>query len=243
MKKVILAALLASAAFGTQAAEKIRFASSATYPPFESLNSENQIVGFDIDLANALCAQMKAECSFTNNPFDSLVPALKFRRYDAVISGMDITAERSKQVSFTQPYYANSAIIIAQQGKFTRVDQLKGKRVGVENGTTHQKYLQEKHPEIITVAYDSYQNAILDLKNSRLDGILGDSAVVGAWLKTNPNLASVGEHITDSDFFGTGVGIAVRKDNAALLAEFNAALDVLKANGTVEKLNQRWFPQ
>ncbi|CAO97218.1 arginine ABC transporter substrate-binding protein [Erwinia tasmaniensis] len=243
MKKVILAALLASAAFGTQAAEKIRFASSATYPPFESLNSENQIVGFDIDLANALCAQMKAECSFTNNPFDSLVPALKFRRYDAVISGMDITAERSKQVSFTQPYYANSAIIIAQQGKFTRVDQLKGKRVGVENGTTHQKYLQEKHPEIVTVAYDSYQNAILDLKNNRLDGILGDSAVVGAWLKTNPNLASVGEHITDSDFFGTGVGIAVRKDNAALLAEFNAALDVLKANGTIEKLNQRWFPQ
>lgn len=243
MKKVILAALLASAAFGTQAAEKIRFASSATYPPFESLNSENQIVGFDIDLANALCAQMKAECSFTNNPFDSLVPALKFRRYDAVISGMDITAERSKQVSFTQPYYANSAIIIAQQGKFTRVDQLKGKRVGVENGTTHQKYLQEKHPEIVTVAYDSYQNAILDLKNNRLDGILGDSAVVGAWLKTNPNLASVGEHITDSDFFGTGVGIAVRKDNAALLAEFNAALDMLKANGTIEKLNQRWFPQ
>lgn len=243
MKKIILAALIASTAFGAQAAEHIRFASSATYPPFESLNSENQIVGFDIDLANALCEQMKAECSFTNNPFDSLVPALKFRRHDAVISGMDITAERSKQVSFTQPYYANSAIIIAQKGKFTHLDQLKGKRVGVENGTTHQKYLQEKHPEIVTVAYDSYQNAILDLKNSRLDGILGDSAVVGAWLKTNPNLASVGEPITDRDFFGTGVGIAVRKDNAALLAQFNAALDVLKANGTIEKLNQRWFPQ
>ncbi|MFB5181479.1 lysine/arginine/ornithine ABC transporter substrate-binding protein [Erwinia amylovora] len=241
MKKIVLAALLASVTFAPQAAEKIRLASSATYPPFESLNGENQIVGFDIDLANALCAQMKAECSFSNNPFDSLVPALKFRRYDAVISGMDITAERSKQVSFTRPYYANSAIIIAQKGKFTAISQLKGRRVGVENGTTHQRYLQEKHPEIVTVAYDSYQNAILDLKNSRLDGILGDSAVVGAWLKTNANLASVGEHITDSDFFGTGIGIAVRKDNQALLDQFNAAIDVLKANGTIDRLDQRWF--
>ncbi|WP_369012181.1 transporter substrate-binding domain-containing protein [Erwinia pyrifoliae] len=226
MKKIVLAALLASVAFATQAAEKIRFASSATYPPFESLNGENQIVGFDIDLANALCAQMKAECSFSNNPFDSLVPALKFRRYDAVISGMDITTERSKQVSFTQPYYANSAIVIAQKGKFS---------------TTHQKYLQGKHPEMITVAYDSYQNAILDLKNGRLEGILGDSAVVGGWLKTNANLATVGEHITDSDFFGTGVGIAVRKDNQALLKQFNAAIDVLKANGTIDRLDRRWF--
>ncbi|UWS30551.1 arginine ABC transporter substrate-binding protein [Erwinia pyrifoliae] len=241
MKKIVLAALLASVAFATQAAEKIRFASSATYPPFESLNGENQIVGFDIDLANALCAQMKAECSFSNNPFDSLVPALKFRRYDAVISGMDITTERSKQVSFTQPYYANSAIVIAQKGKFSTIAQLKGKRVGVENGTTHQKYLQEKHPEMITVAYDSYQNAILDLKNGRLEGILGDSAVVGGWLKTNANLATVGEHITDSDFFGTGVGIAVRKDNQALLNQFNAAIDVLKANGTIDRLDRRWF--
>ncbi|MTD26653.1 arginine ABC transporter substrate-binding protein [Erwinia sorbitola] len=243
MKKIVLAALLASVAFGTQAADKIRFASSATYPPFESLNSDNQIVGFDIDLAKALCKQMKAECSFTNNPFDSLVPALKFRRYDAVISGMDITEERQKQVSFTQPYYANSAIIIAQKGKFTSLEQMKGKRIGSENGTTHQKYLHDKHPDVTAVAYDSYQNAILDLKNNRLDGILGDTAVVGAWLKSNPNLSAVGQHITDSSYFGTGLGIAVRKDNEALLNKLNSALEALKADGTIEKLNKQWFPE
>lgn len=96
---------------------------------------------------------------------------------------MDITAERSKQVDFTQPYYANSAIVIAPKGKFTAIDALKGKRIGVENGTTHQKYLQDKHPEINVVAYDSYQNAILDMKSGRLDGVFGDSAVVNQWLK------------------------------------------------------------
>lgn len=243
MKKLLLATLLASVTFGTFAADKIRFASSATYPPFESLGSDNQIVGFDIDLAKALCAEMKAECSFTNNPFDSLVPALKFRRYDAVISGMDITPERSKQVSFTQPYYANSAIVIASKGKYNSLAELKGKRVGIENGTTHQKFLQEQHPEITAVAYDSYQNAILDLKNNRLDGIFGDTAVVNQWLKANPNLSTVGEHVTDSAYFGTGLGIAVRKDNDALLAKLNAAIDTLRANGTIDKINQRWFPE
>ncbi|MGC7979701.1 ABC transporter substrate-binding protein ArtJ, partial [Salmonella enterica] len=114
MKKLVLAALLASFATGSIAAEKINFGVSATYPPFESLDASNKIVGFDIDLATALCKQMQAECTFTNHAFDSLIPALKFRKYDAVISGMDITPERSKQVAFSNPYYANSALVIAK---------------------------------------------------------------------------------------------------------------------------------
>lgn len=243
MKKWILAAALATMAMSAHAAEKIRFASSATYPPFESLNRENQIVGFDIDLANALCQQLQAECTFTNNAFDSLIPSLKFRRFDAVISGMDITNERSKQVDFSQPYYANSALVIARKGKFSDFTSLKGKRIGVENGTTHQKYLQEKHPEITTVAYDSYQNAILDMKNGRLDGVFGDTAVVNQWLKTNSDLAPVGEHVTDKDYFGTGLGIAVRKGNDALRDKLNGALATLKSNGTLQQLNQKWFPE
>ncbi|PKH24312.1 arginine ABC transporter substrate-binding protein [Enterobacterales bacterium CwR94] len=243
MKKLLLAGLLAGMAFTAQAAETIRFASSATYPPFESLDGNNQIVGFDIDLAKALCANMQANCTFTNNPFDSLIPALKFRRFDAVISGMDITPERSKQVTFTAPYYANSAVVIAQKGKFSSLEQLKGKRIGMENGTTHQKFMQDKHPEVVTVAYDSYQNAILDLKNNRLDGVFGDTAVVNEWLKTNPGLGTVGEHVTDAQYFGTGLGIAVRPDNTALLEKLNAALTAIKADGTYQKINQKWFPQ
>ncbi|NIF22864.1 arginine ABC transporter substrate-binding protein [Candidatus Pantoea multigeneris] len=243
MNKWIIAAVLATVAISAQAAETIRFASSATYPPFESLNSENQIAGYDIDLAKALCKQMQTECTFTNNAFDSLIPSLKFRRYDAVISGMDITAERSKQVDFTTPYYANSAIVIAHKGQFSSLDQLKGKRIGVENGTTHQKYLQEKFPGVVSVPYDSYQNAILDLKNGRLDGVLGDTAVVNLWLKANPDLSGVGQHITDTSYFGTGLGIAVRKGNEALRDKLNAALVAIKADGTLAKINQQWFPE
>ncbi|WP_436893678.1 arginine ABC transporter substrate-binding protein ArtJ [Siccibacter turicensis] len=242
MKKLVLVALLASA-FSATATDKISFAASATYPPFESLDASNQIVGFDIDLAKALCKQMQAECTFTNQAFDSLIPALKFKKYDAVISGMDITPERSKQVAFTTPYYANSAVVIAKKGAYTSFDQLKGKRIGMENGTTHQKYLQDKHPEVKTVAYDSYQNAIIDLKSGRLDGVFGDTAVVNEWLKTNPQLGTATDKVTDPQYFGTGLGIAVRPDNIALLKKLNDALEAIKADGTLKKINDQWFPQ
>ncbi len=120
------------------------------------------------------------------------------------MAGMDITPEREKQVLFTTPYYDNSALFVGQQGKYTSVDQLKGKKVGVQNGTTHQKFIMDKHPEITTVPYDSYQNAKLDLQNGRIDAVFGDTAVVTEWLKANPKLAPVGDKVTDKDYFGTG---------------------------------------
>ena len=204
MKKLVLAALLASFTFGASAAEKINFGVSATYPPFESIGANNEIVGFDIDLAKALCKQMQAECTFTNHAFDSLIPSLKFRKYDAVISGMDITPERSKQVSFTTPYYENSAVVIAKK--------------------------------------DTYKT-FADLKNGRIDGVFGDTAVVNEWLKTNPQLGVATEKVTDPQYFGTGLGIAVRPDNKALLEKLNNALAAIKADGTYQKINDQWFPQ
>lgn len=243
MKKIFAALLLAGMAFSASAAETIRFASSATYPPFESLDENNQFVGFDIDLVKALCAEMKVECTFTNQAFDSLIASLKMRRYDAVVSGMDITEARSKQVLFSDPYYANSAILISQKGKFSNVEELNGKRVGMENGTTHQRYLQDNYKKVMAVPYDSYQNALIDLKNGRLDAVFGDTAVVNQWLKENPELATVGEHITDAKYFGAGLGIAVNLNNKALQERINNALAALKENGTYGKINDKWFPQ
>jgi arginine transport system substrate-binding protein len=155
MKKVLIAALLAGVSLSATAAQTIRFATEASYPPFESIDANNKIVGFDVDLANALCKEIDATCTFTNQAFDSLIPSLKFRRFDAVMAGMDITPEREKQVLFTTPYYDNSALFVGQQGKFTSIDQLKGKKVGVQNGTTHQKFIMiniRKSPPFRTTA-------------------------------------------------------------------------------------------
>ncbi|WP_205954409.1 arginine ABC transporter substrate-binding protein [Pantoea stewartii] len=243
MKKVVLAALLAGLSLSASAAETIRIATEASYPPFEFVDANNKIQGFDVDLANALCKEMDATCTFTNQSFDSLIPSLKFRRFDAVMAGMDITPEREKQVLFSKPYYDNSAIFVAQKGKVASVDALKGKRVGVQNGTTHQKYLADKHSDITVVPYDSYQNAVLDLKNGRIDAVFGDSAVVNEWLKQNANLAPVGEKVTDKAYFGTGLGIAVRQGNTELQGKFNTALDKIKSNGTYKTIYNKWFQQ
>ena len=241
MKKLVLAALLATVAAGAQAADKISFGVSATYPPFESMDANNKIVGFDVDLANALCKEIDATCTFSNQSFDSLIPSLKFRRVDAVMAGMDITPEREKQVLFTTPYYDNSALFIGQQGKVASIDALKGKKVGVQNGTTHQKFIMDKHPEITTVPYDSYQNAKLDLQNGRIDAVFGDSAVVNEWLKANAKLAAIGDKVTDKDYFGTGLGIAVRQGNTELQQKFNAALEKVKKDGTYQTIYSKWF--
>ncbi len=241
MKKVLLATLLAGLSLSATAAQTIRFATEASYPPFESMDAGNKIVGFDVDLANALCKEIDATCTFSNQSFDSLIPGLKFRRIDAVMAGMDITPEREKQVLFSKPYYDNSALFIGQKGKAADITALKGKKVGVQNGTTHQKFIMDKHPEITTVPYDSYQNAKLDLQNGRIDAVFGDTAVVTEWLKAEPKLAAIGDKVTDKDYFGTGLGIAVRQGNTDLQAKFNTALDKVKKDGTYQTIYEKWF--
>ncbi|PHM67288.1 amino acid ABC transporter substrate-binding protein [Xenorhabdus stockiae] len=243
MKKFLLAALLTTITLSATAAEKetLRFATEATYPPFEFVGADNKIQGFDVDLADAMCKKLNAECSFTNQAFDSLIPSLKFRRVDVLMAGIDITPDRKKQVDFTDTYYDNSANFVTVKGKFSKIDELKGKLVGTQNGTTHQKYLMEQHKELQTVPYDSYQNAILDLKNGRVDAIFGDTAVVNEWLKKNKELGTIGEKVTDKDYFGTGLGIAVRKGNTDLLNKLNKALAEIKQDGTYDTIYEKWF--
>lgn len=243
MKKFIIATLCCSMNSLASATETIRFATEASYPPFEFMDANNQMVGFDIDLANALCKDIQLHCTFSNQAFDSLIPGLKFKHFDAVIAGMDITPERLLQVAFTIPYYDNSALFITQKDHVSNLNDLKGKRVGIQNGTTHQKYLTEKHPDITSVPYDSYQNAILDLKNGRLEAVFGDTAVIHEWLKNNPNLSALKEKITDPNYFGTGLGIAVRQTDTKLLNQFNQTLNKIKQDGTYQTIYNKWFQQ
>ena len=241
MKKILLASLIGLASFNAAAQEEIKFAMEATYAPFEYMDENNQIQGFDVDLANALCEEMKATCTFHNQAFDSLIPALKFKRYDAAISAMDITEARLQQVNFSDAYYDNSAAFISIEGKVADQTALEGKRIGVQNGSTHQSYLLEQLPGVTAVPYSSYQDAFIDMKNGRIDSVFGDTAVVAEWFKKEDNLTYVGEQVTNQEYFGNGFGIAVNKSNPELVAQLNTALAAVKANGEYDKIFNKYF--
>ena len=194
-----------------------------------------------MDLANALCKEMEAKCTFHNQSFDSLIPALKFKRYDAAISAMDITEARLEQVNFTNAYYENSAAFVSIKEKVADQKALEGKRVGVQNGSTHQSYLIEQMPGVTAVPYSSYQDAFIDMKNSRIDSVFGDTAVVAEWFKKEDNLTYVGDQVTNQEYFGNGFGIAVNKSNQELVDQLNVALAAVKANGEYDKIFNKYF--
>ncbi|MFA0164455.1 lysine/arginine/ornithine ABC transporter substrate-binding protein [Vibrio splendidus] len=241
MKKILLASLIGLASFNAAAQEEIKFAMEATYAPFEYMDENNQIQGFDVDLANALCEELKATCTFHNQAFDSLIPALKFKRYDAAISAMDITEARLKQVNFSDAYYDNSAAFISFERKVADQAALEGKRVGVQNGSTHQSFLLEQMTGVTAVPYSSYQDAFIDMKNGRIDSVFGDTAVVAEWFKKEDNLTYVGDQVTNQEYFGNGFGIAVNKSNQELVDQLNVALAAVKANGEYDKIFNKYF--
>ena len=243
MKKLVLAALLASFTFGASAAEKINFGVSATYPPFESIGANNEIVGFDIDLAKALCKQMQAECTFTNHAFDSLIPSLKFRKYDAVISGMDITPERSKQVSFTTPYYENSAVVIAKKDTYKTFADLKGKAVVVTSGTTSEVLLnklnEEQKMNMRIISAKDHGDSFRTLESGRAVAFMMDDALLAgerAKAKKPDNWDIVGKPQSQEAY-----GCMLRKDDPQFKKLMDDTIAQVQTSGEAEKWFDKWF--
>ena len=246
MKKIIAAlfTLLMSGSLMAAIPNPIRFATEATYPPFEYTDESGKIKGFDIDIAQALCQQMKVECTFSNQSFNSLVPSLKIGKFDAVIASLGVTSERLKQVDFTNAYYEPSAVFVAALNKHYTLNDIDGKSVGAQEGSTFLKYLQDKYGNKITVkSYASVQDAFLDLVAGRVDLVLADTPIATTWIKQPANIkqfAIIGKPIADHEYFGVGYGIAVRKNNPELLNAFNKALADIKANGIYQKIRKQY---
>lgn len=246
MKKItsMLMALLATSSM-TVAAQTIKFATEATYPPFEFINAAGQIQGFDVDIANALCKQMKAECTFTNQAFNSLIPSLKIGKFDALIATLGVTEERAKQVDFSNSYYEPSASFVAPLDKKYTLQTLNGKTVGTQEGSTFVKYLEDQYKGKLTVkTYASVQDAFLDLSSGRIDMVLTDTPIVKNWLmqdKNNQQFGIVDKPIVDHSYFGAGYAIAVRKGDQQLLNAINKALAEIKANGVYAGIVKKYF--
>ncbi|MDU3717659.1 MAG: transporter substrate-binding domain-containing protein [Klebsiella michiganensis] len=234
MKKALTVLLLATLATGTASATTLHFGTTTANPPYETVNGKNQPTGFDIDLANALCRQMQVECKFTPQGFDTLIPALRFKKFDAVIAGIEVIPMREKQVAFSHPYrQALSGVVVTAKDAAHTFADLKDKKIGVVKGTLHQHYLRDKQKAVHAVPYDSDESALSALKEGVISGVMG--------LQDNPDYAMMDERATDPGYYGKQYAIAVRKDDPELLNNINAALDVVKASPEFQAMEQKWF--
>jgi ABC transporter arginine-binding protein len=237
MKKTLLTAILLGASVAASAQE-LTFAMEPSYPPFETTNEKGEIIGFDVDVANAICKEIQAECKFKGEAFDALIPNLKAKRFDASISAIDITDARAKQVLFSDAYYDSTASYVTLKGKATLES---AKNVGVQNGTTFQQYTVAETKQYTTKAYASLQSAILDLKSGRIDMIFGDTAVLADMISKEPEMQFVGEKVANKKYFGNGLGIAMNKSNKELAEQLNKGLAAIKANGEYQKIYDKWM--
>ena len=237
MKKTLLTAILLGASVAASAQE-LTFAMEPSYPPFETTNEKVEIIGFDVDVANAICKEIQATCKFKGEAFDALIPNLKAKRFDASISAIDITDARAKQVLFSDAYYDSTASYVTLKGKATLES---AKNVGVQNGTTFQQYTVAETKQYTTKAYASLQSAILDLKSGRIDMIFGDTAVLADMISKEPEMQFVGEKVANKKYFGNGLGIAMNKSNKELAEQLNKGLAAIKANGEYQKIYDKWM--
>ncbi|MFZ2320420.1 MAG: ABC transporter substrate-binding protein, partial [Pseudomonas sp.] len=229
-------------------AKPVRIGIEAAYPPFAMKTPEGAITGFDYDIGNALCAEMQVKCVWIEQEFDGLIPALKVRKFDAVLSSLNITPERLKSVDFTNKYYATPARLAMKTGTVLNdpLVDLKGKKVGVQRASIYDRYATEVYAPagIEVVRYSSQNEIFLDLTAGRVDATLADVVNIDdGFLKTDAGkgFALVGPDYTEAKYFGDGVGIAVRKGDKAMAERFNKAIAAIRANGKYQEVQNKYF--
>jgi len=245
----ILCAMLLALAGPVAAKEwkSIRIGVEGAYPPFSSVTADGKLVGFDIDIANALCAQVGAECTLVQQDWDGIIPALLARKYDAIIASMSITEERKKKVAFTEKYYQTPAKFAAKKGAGIDISKegLAGKTVGVQRATTHDNFISEEFGGAVDIKrYGTQDEAYLDAVAGRLDLLLADSvAMKEGFLDTDKGQGweFVGPGFTTRKYFGEGAGIAVRKGDEDLVKKLNDAIAAIRANGTYDAIAKKYF--
>lgn len=228
----------------------LKVAIDPTYEPFTFKTPDGKPTGFDVDIANAVCEQIKRKCEFVEQVWDGMIPGLNAKKYDVIISSMSITDERMKEVDFSDKYYNTpSQIVLKKSIKFTDLNSLKGKKIGVLKGSTQEKYAMGELKPLgaIVNAYEAQDQVYLDIKSGRLDGTVADYMEVTAGFLSKPegaNYGFVGPQLKDPSlfkYFGYGAGFALRKGEDQLKAQLNEAIKTIRANGTYKTINDKYF--
>lgn len=221
---------------------KLKLAVDVPYEPFEYKAPDGSLTGFEIDLGNAVCAEIKAECEWVIQAWDGIIPGLLARKYDAIFSSMTITKERAKKVLFSDGYYITPSAWFGKKGMNIDVSDkasLKGKKVGVQRGTVQDKHISETLAGVVDIKrYTTADDMVLDLNGGRTDLVFVDFPVgESTILKKDDSYETVGEKIQ----LGEAAGVAFRKRDSELADKFNKAFKKLKDDGTYDKIMKKYF--
>ena len=236
LKSLLMGAMVLSLSVTALAKDKIYVGTNAEFPPFEYLEN-GEITGFDMDLVHEIGKIVDADIKIVDMAFDGLLPALQMKKVDLVIAGMTANEERMKTVSFTQPYYTASQVIIVKEGdnSIKSFDDLKGKKVGVMLGFTGDMVVSEIDGVKIE-RFNAAYAGIMALQAGKVEAIVLDSEPAKNYVAQNKGLV-----LADADAEQEEYAIAVRKNDKELLEKVEKALTEIKENGTYDKLIQKYF--
>ncbi|CAG9298122.1 transporter substrate-binding domain-containing protein [Celerinatantimonas diazotrophica] len=248
MKKVILAVCLGLMTPAAMA-QTLTFGVAPTFPPFESVATDGSLKGFDIDLGNAICAHLKRDCKWVNTSFDGIIPALKARKFDAILSAMYVNSARLKQIDFTHKLYSIGSYLVAKKTSpldASKLSTLKGKLIGVESGSAQEEYVKVhwQNKGVDVHSYKDVAQVYLDLQNGRLDGAVLSGVSADLSFLSQPRgqaFAMKGKPLEDQKIFGVGSAIGVRKADNQLKAQLNQAIAQMRQDGTYQKIAQKYF--
>lgn len=237
MKKVILFLMLILSSLSF-AAKKLYVGTNAEFAPYEYLEN-GKMVGFDIELMDAIGEELGYEIVWSNMSFDGLLPALQMKKIDAVIAGMGQTPERQKAVTFSMPYLfieGGHYVLVAENSPLTKKEELKGKQVGVQIGTVQEELTINVGG--IPKLYDSWTGALMDLKNGKVDAVIIADISAEEYLKNLDGIKKI-DIIFDTK---PGASVAFRKGNTEMAEKFNKALLELDAEGKYLEILKKYFP-
>ncbi len=237
-----------NAAPGDAAGRIVRIGTLANDPPFEYPSSSGEPKGMEVELGHKYCAIAKLQCQWVILPFTQLIPSLLDHKIDAVFAQLSVTAAREQKVSFTDPVTFNSVVVLGPKGSSITEDpeSMRGRRIGVGTDSVEAAWADKYLRGIATVeSYDDGMQEVQDLQHQKLDAIIVDQPAAYDFLRSGGKFgfAFLGRPLNAPMILGAGdTAIAVRKDDVALLAAFNAAIDAVRQDGTFEKVSAMYFP-
>lgn len=218
---------------------KIKIGLDDSYPPMEFRDEKNNLVGFDIDFANAIGKKLGVEVEFTTTEWKGILLALQSGKFDAIISGLSITEKRKESIAFSEPYVMGGLVIAVKKGNnsIKKLEDLKGKVLACQMGSTGHKAAQTMKELKEVKAYDKITEAFNELSIGRIDAVIMDAQVGGYYLAKNPGKFQVLEEKVSEG----PMGIGFKKEDKELKEEVQKAVNELKEDGTMSKLSVKWF--